>query len=197
MRDPNKPAAKKLGWTLRSTKHIYESETFKLRRDEVQISGKPVTYDYEERAEAVIIVPVTKSGEIVLIEQYRYPVDAWCLETPAGGCHDVGDASLEEVVRKELREEIGGEADSVEKIGWLFSAPSFADEKAWIFLAWDVILSTRPESEQTEAIRTRLLPFREAIAKARAGEMQTAPCALSLLRCESAIKARFPSSSFP
>lgn len=54
-----------------------------------------------------MIVPITKAGEMVLLRQYRYAVDEWCLEVPAGGTHDSGDASLEEVARKELREEVG------------------------------------------------------------------------------------------
>ena len=191
MKNTEKPAAEKLGWRVRNTNRIHRSKTFKLRRDEVQIKEKIIAYEYEERADAVIIVPVTSSGEVILIEQYRYPVDAWCLETPAGGCHDIGDASLEEVVRKELREEIGATAGALEEMGWFFSAPSFADEKAWIFLAWDAVLAERPKTEQTEAIRTRVLPFQDALAKARNGEIATAPCALALFRCEAAIAARF------
>lgn len=186
----DKPEAGKLGWTPGETNRLYEGKTFVLRSDKVQVGDKELNYEYEERSAAVIIVPVTPAGEIVLIRQYRYPVDEWCMEIPAGGCHDTGDLPLDEVVRRELREEIGAEVGAVEQIGWFYSAPSFANEKAWIFIAWDTALAAPPKAEQTEEIRTRVLPAAEAFACARSGEMVTAPCALALLRCEAAIVAR-------
>lgn len=144
----DKPEGEKLGWKTSETEILYRGKTFALRRDVVHLGDKRLNYEYEKRAAAVIIVPVTSAGEIVLIRQYRYPVDAWCLETPAGGCHDVGEMPLEEVVRKELREEIGAGAGALDRIGWFFSAPSFTDEKGWIYLAWDVELQTANGAER-------------------------------------------------
>jgi ADP-ribose pyrophosphatase len=182
-----KPVAEKLGWHLAKSEVVHESKTFVLRRDTVNLPNRhePLVYEYEERAPAVIVVPVTKAGEIVLIRQYRYPVDAWCLEIPAGGCHDTGDRALEEVVRKELKEEIGAIAGEIERVAHFFSAPSFSDEVAHIFIAWDVELDRHPEPESTEQIRVELMPANEAMQKARAGELVTAPCALALFLCES------------
>jgi ADP-ribose pyrophosphatase len=187
-----KPVAQKLAWELRKTEVIHQGKTFLLRRDTLDLPKRdePLVYEYEERAPAVIVVPVTKAGEIVLIRQYRYPVDAWCLETPAGGCHDTGDRALEEVVRKELKEEIGATAGEIEKVARFFSAPSFSDEVAHIFIAWDVEMERRPEPESTEQIRVELMPAGEAMQKARAGELVTAQCALALFLCEPQLQAR-------
>lgn len=187
-----KPVAEELGWKLAKSEVIHESKTFVLRRDTVDLpdGDKPLVYEYEERAPAVIVVPVTKAGEIVLIRQYRYPVDAWCLETPAGGCHDTGDRGLEEVVRKELQEEIGATVGEVEPVARFFSAPSFSDEVAHIFIAWEVELARPPEPESTEMIHLEVMPAAEAMAKARAGELVTAQCALALFLCERSLEAR-------
>lgn len=190
---PNdKPEGTKLGWSVTQSEILHRGQTSAFRRDQIRIHDKQIDYEYEERAAAVIIVPVTCRGEIVLIRQYRYPVDAWCLETPAGGCHDVGGLPLEEVVRKELREEIGAEAGALQQAGWFFTAPSFSDEKAWIYLAWDVELSRKPKAEQSEEIQIRVVAATEALVYARHGELVTAPCALALLRCEELIRNRFP-----
>jgi ADP-ribose pyrophosphatase len=187
----DKPEGARLGWKLRGTDYLYEGKTLKLRRDALDLpKKKDFAYEYLERAEAVIIVPVTPAGEIVLIRQYRYPVDAWCLETPAGGCHDTGDASLEEVVRKELHEEIGAEVETVEEVGSFYAAPAFADERCHVFIAWGAKLIERPDRESTEKIETELVPAREAIRRARSGEVATAPCALALWWCEERLKAR-------
>ena len=114
-----KPNAEKLGWKLLGSDHIADGKTFQLRQDHVKIPGtdEPLSYEYEERAESVIIVPVTRERREVLIRQYRYPVDEWYLETPAGGCHDTGDKALAEVARKELHEEIGATGEIVSVAG--------------------------------------------------------------------------------
>ncbi|HEX8295342.1 MAG TPA: NUDIX hydrolase [Chthoniobacteraceae bacterium] len=187
----SKPEGKKLGWNVLSSRHLFEGKMFKLRADEIQISGHaPSSYEYEERAPAVIIVPVTAEGEIVLIRQYRYPVDAWCLETPAGGTHDTGGMPLEEVVRKELCEEIGAVAGAVEKVAQFYAAPAFADEVSHVFVAWEIELSKEPERERGEAIELRIVPAAQAMKAARGGEVTTGPCALALLTCEPLLRKR-------
>ena len=187
----DKPEGAKVGWRLLETSYPYEGKTCRLRRDQLELpKKKDLVYEYLERAEAVIVVPVTSAGEIVLIRQYRYPVDAWCVETPAGGCHDTGDASLDEVVRKELDEEIGASVEAVEEVGSFYSSPAYADERCHVFIAWGVQLTKKPERESTEKIETELVPAREAIRRARSGEIATAPCALALWWCEERLKAR-------
>jgi ADP-ribose pyrophosphatase len=156
-----------------------------LRQDEIEVEGgKKSDYAYMERDEAVIVVPVTREGEIVLVNQYRYPVDEWCLEVPAGGTHDTDDASLEEVARKELREEVGGTAKSLTYVTFFFSANSMSDEKCHVFLAEGVELTKKPKTESTESIEIKLVPAAKAFELARSGAVKTAPCALALLLCE-------------
>jgi 8-oxo-dGTP pyrophosphatase MutT (NUDIX family) len=188
----DKPGAQKLGWRIEQTRKPYESKRFDLREDRLRVPGKdePATYAYAERAAGVLIVPVTSEGEILLISQYRYPVDAWCLETPAGSTGDTGDMPLPEVVRKELREEIGAEAGEIERIGGFFGAPAYSTERCEIFIAWDARLAQEPEPEPTEEIKLRRVPAAEALRLARDGSVQNAACALALLRCEASLRQR-------
>ena len=163
----------------------FENEICRLREDEVELEGgKKIKYAYLERDEAVIVVPVTSSGEVILLKQYRYPVDEWCLEVPAGGTHDSGDASLEEVVRKELREEVGATAKSLTHVGFFYSANSMTDEKCHVFLAEGVEISKEQKTETSEEITLQLTPAEKAIELARSGAMRTGPCALAVLLCE-------------
>jgi len=189
----DKPRAMELGWRMVESRCRYESKITRLRDDKIVVPGKsePLDYAYLERAEAVIILPVTTSGDVVLIRQYRYPVDEWCVEIPAGGTHDGEGASLEEIVRKELREEIGATAKEVCAVTWFYSAPSFGDEKCHVFLALGVELEHEPKTEQTEELETLIVPAREALRMARSGEMKTGPCTLGLLLCEEALRARW------
>jgi ADP-ribose pyrophosphatase len=179
----DKPNGAKAGWQLRGSEARFENAIFRLREDAVEVDGKQIKYAYVERDEAVIVVPVTNAGEIVMLKQYRYPVDEWCLEIPAGGTHDACDVALEEVVRKELREEIGGTAKSIRYVDYFYSANSLTDEKCHVFLAEGVELTKEQKTEATESIKIQLVPADEALALARDGKMKTGPCALALLLC--------------
>ena len=67
----------------------------------------------------VLIIPVTDDGKLVLIEQYRPPVDAVVVELPAGLVGDEPDAKEEtfiEAADRELIEETGYKASSLEVI---------------------------------------------------------------------------------
>ena len=181
----DKPNGEGAGWKLLGTETRFENKILRLRQDQVELEGgKKTDYAYLERDEAVIVVPVTTSGEIVLLKQYRYPVDEWCFEVPAGGTHDTGDAALEEVARKELREEVGGTAKSLTYVTFFYSANAISNEKCHVYLAQGVELSKKPKTESTESIETQLVPADKAIELARSGGMKTAPCALALLLCE-------------
>lgn len=191
MTEGGKPEGSKIGWKLINTSTRFQNDILTLREDTVELpDGKTMQYAYAERAEAVIIVPLTHAGEIVLIRQYRYPVDAWSLEVPAGGSHDTGTASLDEVVRKELREEIGATCGDPEYVGFFHSCASLTDEKCNVYLAPDVELKERVDQEAAEEIQIVTIPAAEALCRARSGEMKTAQCTLALLWCEEALRRR-------
>lgn len=185
MASKQKPNGETAGWKLLGSKTRFENNICRLREDEVELEGgKKMEYAYIERDEAVIIVPVTPAGEVVLLKQYRYPVDEWCLEVPAGGTHDTGSESLEEVARKELREEVGGTAKSLTYVDFFYSANSMSDEKCHVFLALGVELKKKPNTEASESIQIQLLVAEKAVELARSGAIKTGPCALALLLCE-------------
>ncbi|MFL6540551.1 MAG: NUDIX domain-containing protein [Chthoniobacterales bacterium] len=181
----DKPNGRAAGWKLLASNTRFENAIFRLREDEVELKGgKRMPYAYIERGEAVVIVPITREGKMVMLKQYRYAVDEWCLEVPAGGMHDTGDASPEEVARQELSEEIGATAEKITYIDFFFSANATTDEKCHVFLAEGVELAKKPETEASETLETRLVPVAEALEMARRAKMKTAPCALAVLLCE-------------
>lgn len=187
----DKPIGAKTGWRVRKSKVRFENKVFVLREDKIELpGGKRKRFAYLERTDAVIIVPVTTAGEMVLINQYRYSVDEWCLEVPAGGTHDKPNASLAEVARAELREEVGGVCEKLTYVDYLYSASSLTDEKCHVFLAEGVELSEEPEKEATEKIEVVLMLIKEALQRVHAGEMKDAQCALAILLCEPLLRNR-------
>ncbi len=178
----DKPTAEALGWRVGAPQAAFESSRFDVKEYPVDLSAgeKSLSFAVVERAVGVIIIPVTAAGEIVLISQYRFPVDAWCVETPAGTTSDTGSMPLEDVVRKELKEEVGGTSGRIERVGEFFSAPAYSTERCVVFIAWEVELSAESEREPTENIRVEIVAAAEAVRRAETGAVHNAACAIAL-----------------
>ena len=77
---------------------------------------------------AVVII-AEHDGKMILIEQYRVPVGARCLELPAGLVGDEDEhATVEGTAVKELEEETGFTCDRVERLGEFHSSPGMVAE---------------------------------------------------------------------
>lgn len=190
MNNNDKSLGAKYGWKLQDTNTPFATNWLKLRQDRVLLDGSgDITFTYIDSPGAVGVVPVTPDGQIVLIRQYRYTVDEVCIEVPAGGLHDTGDASMEDVARTELRDEVGASCRDLEYIGFFYTAVGNSSQAYHVFLALDVEFTEEQKLEPTEHIEVHPTPAAEAIRLARTGEMKDGTSALSILLCEERLKA--------
>ncbi len=83
---------------------------------------------------AVAVVPVSEAGTVILVRQYRAPVDRWVAEVPAG-TRDVDGEDEETTARRELAEEVGLAAERLELLVRTLNTPGFCDEETAVFLA--------------------------------------------------------------
>jgi len=86
---------------------------------------------------AVSIVPVHDDGTVTLVRQYRAPLESDLLEIPAGK-RDVEGEDVALTASRELAEEVGFEAGSLELLAEFYNSPGFCDEHAFVFLARDL-----------------------------------------------------------
>jgi ADP-ribose pyrophosphatase len=133
-----------------------------------------------------MVVPVTADGRILLIRQYRYAVDDWCLEVPAGGLHE--NASAVETARKELLEETGATCGRIETLAECYVSNSLMDELGHFLVAWDCVPGPKQELERAEFIELHPLPAAEAVHLARTGGITDAKSALAVLMAEPYLK---------
>jgi ADP-ribose pyrophosphatase len=161
---------------------VVQNPWYQLRQDDVILpNGEQTIYNVINKASAVWIVPLLKDGQIVLINQYRYPIDEWCLEIPAGGI--APDKTPEEAARQELREEVGGKAEALLFLGQYWTMNGIGDERAYLYLATGVTLGDL-HHEASEVIELKIIAAQDALMMARTGEIADAPSALALLLCE-------------
>jgi ADP-ribose pyrophosphatase len=90
-------------------------------------------YNVVEHSGASCAVPVMPDGRIVLIRQYRRAIEEWIWEVPAGTL-EPGE-SPEDCMAREVVEEIGWEAERLQSLGTIVTAPGFSSQRLHLFIA--------------------------------------------------------------
>ena len=162
-----------------SSQLIYDGRAVKLRVDTVQTdSGRKTTREIVEHDDCVAIVAVDAADNVLLVSQFRKPVEKELLEIPAGGI-DPGEEP-EATVRRELREETGYLPKKVECLGGFYSAPGYCTEYLYLYLASDLTPS-RLVAEDTESIELVRVPVSQIPALISSGSICDAKSIAGLL----------------
>jgi ADP-ribose pyrophosphatase len=115
-----------------SHERVYHGTVFDVDRDRVRMpNGREVTVDVVRHPKSVVLVPVPEPGHVILIKQYRYPVNRWLWELPAGSV-DEGEQP-EAAARRECHEEIGQVPDTIVRLAVLHPTPGYCDEEMIFF----------------------------------------------------------------
>jgi ADP-ribose pyrophosphatase len=159
---------------------------FEIRQDDVVLpDGTTAQWNVLVKGDGVWIVPLLPDGRVVLLRAWRHTVQDWCWEIPAGTRKP--GASPEETARDELREEAGGTAAELERVGGFYTAFGAMSEVGHVFLARGVTLG-EPERERTEVHEVHVVDGETALRWALDGTMTDSNSALALLRCAQAIR---------
>ena len=120
-----------LGTTL-SNNTIYHGRIFTLVNDQVRLpNGREASMDVIRHRSSVVLLPTPDTDHIILIRQYRYSIDRWIWELPAGTLEpheDVADAA-----RRECEEETGYQANHLKPLGGFYPSPGYSDEMMIFF----------------------------------------------------------------
>lgn len=174
-------------YKLKSSHIAWSCPWYQIRQDEILTpQGRPARYNVIEKPASVWILPVTSDGNIVLIRNYRYTVDKWCWEIPAG--NQTTGMSVRETAVKELKEEVGGNTDHMEFVGQFYAAVGICNEVSHLFMATGVTLG-EPNHELTEIMEIHCKPVSEALTMARTNQFQSGPSALALFLCEERLRS--------
>jgi ADP-ribose pyrophosphatase len=158
-------------WKRLRSERLLETPYFALRSDRLRLPGGAVKDPYYvvERPDAAIIFPLTGEGEVVLVRQYRPPLERMELGLPAG-LVEVGEEP-EAAARRELLEETGYSGDQWEPLGSLASSPSLKDNWAYLFLARGVEESAPPAPDEHELVEVVRAPVGDLPGLIRSGEI--------------------------
>jgi ADP-ribose pyrophosphatase len=148
-------------WERLGGEALLETPYFNLRSDRLRLPDGSVKDPYYvlERPE----------GEVVLVRQYRPPLERLELGLPAG-LVEPGEEP-EAAARRELSEETGYSGGEWEPLGSVASSPSLKDNWAYLYLARGVRETAPPDPDEHETIEVVRVPLEEIKTLVRAGEI--------------------------
>jgi 8-oxo-dGTP pyrophosphatase MutT (NUDIX family) len=158
-------------WERLESERLLETPYFALRSDRLRLPGGAVKDPYYvvERPDAAIIFPLTGEDEVVLVRQYRPPLERMELGLPAGLVEE--GEKPEAAARRELLEETGYSGGEWEPLGSLASSPSLKDNWAYLFLARNVEETSAPDPDEHELVETVKVPVEDLRGLIRSGEI--------------------------
>ena len=170
------------GFHIAREETVHEWAMFRLlRRQVTSPAGEQFERSFVHTPGAVATVPVLSTGEIVLVEQYRASVGGCVLEIPAGMRDVEGEDPAITAVR-ELREEAGWEAGSIEFLGQCLSSPGVTDSSVLVFLATELQpTSIEPHGPEEDEMVIHRVQFSTALAMIEDGRLNDAKSAYGIL----------------
>jgi ADP-ribose pyrophosphatase len=157
-----------------SSELIFSGRAVRLRVDTVEtVNGRTTTREIVEHAGCIAVIAVDDDDNILLVKQFRKPLEKEILEIPAGGVDNGEDA--EAAVVREMQEETGYRPRKLERLCGFYSSPGFCTEYLSLYLATD-LEAGRLYAEDTagiEVIRVPVGQIPELIASGRIEDAKT------------------------
>ena len=170
-----------------SSECLYEGNVISVYRDVISLPNGNTSYrEYNKHKGAVCVIPVTDTGDVILVRQHRYAVDEILLEIPAGKLDYVGE-DHESAARRELREETGAVAGKLTYLGRYLGSPAILSECIYMYLAEELTFG-ETDFDEDEFIETVRMPLSELTEMVMRGEIPDGKTQIAALRAEKMLK---------
>ena len=167
-------------WKTLSTRSIYQNPWTTVREDVAEMpNGKTTIYGVIECNDCVAVLPFLDDEQVVLVRQYRYVFGEnhrW--EIPSGGVKP-GEA-IEAAARRELREEVGYDAQTLEHVSTYFPSKSIMRETGHLFIGRGLV-SMEAVPDETEFLEVAIFPFAQAIQMVIDSEIRDSMSVIAIL----------------
>jgi len=169
-----------------SSEKVFEGKIIKLFFDKVMLPNKKLaTREKVWHPGAVAVVPLTSSNEIILIKQYRYPVEEVLIEIPAGKL-DKGEAPGD-CAKRELQEEVGAVGGNLVHLTSFHTTPGFSNEFLHLYLAIN-FEKKENNPDEDEFLQILSIPVKDCIDWVFEGRIKDAKSIIGILMANEYIK---------
>lgn len=165
---------------LRS-EEIYRGRILDVSKDTVLLeNGTEAIREVVHHPGGACVVPLTSDGCVLMVRQFRYPHHAETLEVPAGKL-EYGEEPLQCAVR-ELKEEVGGEAEVLEPLGSLYPTPAYDEEVIYMYLARQLKETHAQSLDEDEFLDVIRVPLGDAVQMVMDDRIKDAKTQIALLK---------------
>ncbi len=170
-----------------TSKPIFNGKILTVRLDTALLpNGNTAEREIVEHPGGVGVIPITESGEVLLVEQFRYPYSATVLEIPAGKRSAGEDPLL--CGKRELKEETGAEAKEFTYLGEVYPTPGYSNEIIHLYAATGLSFNEASPDED-EFLNLVRMPLSKLIDKITSGEIKDAKTQIAALKATSLIES--------
>ena len=168
-----------------TSREVYRGRILRVREDTVRLpNGKTAEREVAEHPGGVGILALD-GGDVLLVRQYRYAFSRVLTEIPAGKREPGEEPSV--TARRELKEEIGAEAEKWTELGALIASPGCYGETLYLYLAQELTFgATHPDED--EFLDVLRMPFDQAVEQCMRGELTDAKTVAALLKAKILLK---------
>ncbi|MHC5229971.1 NUDIX hydrolase [Enterococcus sp. LJL99] len=169
-----------------SREAIYKGKIIEVVVDEVELpNGKMGKRELVFHPGAVAMIPITKDNKILLVKQFRKPLEKIILEIPAGKLESGEQDQLLEAAKRELEEETGFRPEKIACVQSMYLSPGFANECLHVFYAegLEKVEHPRPQDED-EVLELYELTLDEAKEKIISGQICDAKTVFAIMYWE-------------
>ena len=165
---------------------MYSGRVVSLNLERVQLpDGHCMDMEIIHHAGGSATVAIDEQQRVCLIHQYRYAVDDWIWEIPAG-LIDAGDTP-DSTASKELQQEAGIQAADWTPLGKMLATPGCSNEITYLYLA-RTLQPAPVQREPGEIMEVHWIPMNEAMTWAREGKINDAKTLVALYRAHSLLQ---------
>ncbi len=137
---------------LIKSERVYEGAFLRVRRDTARVDMETgsieAVREVVDHVAAVVLVPVDAAGNVLLVRQYRWAIEAMLLEARAGRLEQGEEP--EDGARRELREETGHASDKLLRMDGFRMAPGYSTEYMYAFFATELRPDPLPADEDED-----------------------------------------------
>lgn len=169
-------------WETLDSRTDYSCPGFDVRVDDVRLpDGTETEFHSVSEPPAVVVLPFTPDGDVVVVEEWRQAVGRVNRGLPAGSV-EPGDDDLAATARRELEEETGYEAASVEPLCTYEPANGLLDSVFHYVVARDCEPTGEQDLDDNESIWVEVAPFADLRAACLADDLRDGRSAIGIMQ---------------